>query len=217
MAYRETSRIRERKQITRQAILTNALRLLNESGFSGIQMATLARQCQLATGTLYRYFSSKEALCTAVFEHATIIEINRVAAQLQQPHKGVPERIADALMTFAKRALRAPVAAWALIAEPVDPAVSAARLRYREQYATLFAQAIDEGIVERSLPQQNSTLSSHALVGAIAEALIGPLAQQNQYQPWQAISASVQFCLQAITATPYTIICPQQELSHEQR
>lgn len=211
MAYRETSRVRERKQATRQAILNNALRMLNESGFSGLQMAVLARQCQLATGTLYRYFSSKEALCTAVFEYATDIEVGRVAAQLQQPQLTAPERIAAALTTFAKRALRAPIAAWALIAEPVEPAVNHARLRYREQYATLFSRAIDDGIAQHSLPPQNSTLSSHALVGAIAEALIGPLAQQQPQHLNQTIAAAVQFCLQAITAKPYPTILPDQE------
>ena len=39
------------------------------------------------------------------------------------------------LATFARRALRNPRLAWALIAEPVDPLVDAERLAYRERYA----------------------------------------------------------------------------------
>src|SRR5690606_37104973 len=157
-------------------------------------------------GTLYRYFANKESLCTAVFEHATNIEISQVQQQLTASETPIPERIAKALTTFAKRALRAPVTAWALIAEPVEPAVIAARLNYRERYADLFAKAIDQGINEQSLPPQNSALSSRALVGAIAEALIGPLAHRNDLEPTLAILESVRFCLQAITARPYNCV-----------
>lgn len=203
MAYRETLRVRERKQATRSKILNTALVLLSEVGFGGLQMATLAQRSSLATGTLYRYFPSKQELCTAVFEHATEIEVAQVQHHLEAHHLNAAERIASALSAFAKRALRAPITAWALIAEPVEPAVVAARLRYRERYAGLFAQAIEQGIQDNTLPAQNSALSSRALVGAIAEALIGPLAHNADLDPDQAITASVRFCLQAITAANY--------------
>ncbi|SFR39117.1 transcriptional regulator, TetR family [Pseudidiomarina maritima] len=203
MAYRETLRVRERKLATRKNILTNALILLNEVGFAGLQMATLAQRSTIATGTLYRYFPSKEDLCTAVFEHATEIEVAQVQQHLETAELSAAERIAAALTAFAKRALRAPITAWALIAEPVEPAVVAARLRYRERYAGLFAQAIEQGIRENTLPPQDSALSSRALVGAIAEALVGPLAHKTEFDPNQAITDSVRFCLQAITAKNY--------------
>jgi AcrR family transcriptional regulator len=203
MAYRETSRVRERKLATRTNILANALILLNEVGFAGLQMATLAQRSTVATGTLYRYFPSKDDLCTAVFEHATEIEVAQVQQHLEAAELSAAERIAAALTAFAKRALRAPITAWALIAEPVEPAVVAARLRYRERYAGLFAQAIEQGIRENTLPPQDSALSSRALVGAIAEALIGPLAHKTEFDPNQAITHSVRFCLQAITAKNY--------------
>ena len=40
------------------------------------------------------------------------------------------------------RALAEPVRAYALIAEPVDPAVEAERLTFRRAYADLFARAL---------------------------------------------------------------------------
>ncbi len=43
-------------------------------------------------------------------------------------------RIAAAVETFARRALRGRRLAWALIAEPVDPAVEAERLVFRRAY-----------------------------------------------------------------------------------
>lgn len=203
MAYRETTRMQQRKQATRNTIIEQSLKLLGESGFAGMQMAVIAQRANLATGTVYRYFSSKEVLCETLFEYATKIEVQQVEAQLQHKEATASERISDALTTFAKRALRAPTTAWALIAEPVDPIVVAARLKYRERYAQLFEQAIKQGMIDGSLPQQNSALASRALVGAIAEALIGPLARQAQQEHQQSISDSVRFCLQAITARPW--------------
>ncbi|WP_411358296.1 TetR/AcrR family transcriptional regulator [Pseudidiomarina salilacus] len=203
MAYRETNRVRERKQATQEAILQSALQLLNQAGFAGLQMVLIARNAKVATGTVYRYFPSKEQLCAAVFKHATEIEIAQVEQHLKVHQQAADQRIATALTTFARRALRAPVTAWALIAEPVDPAVVGARLLYRERYANLFALAIDEGIRAGIFPAQDSALSSRALVGAIAEALIGPLATKANENPEVAIGQSIQFCLQALTAKPF--------------
>src|SRR5690554_4374365 len=64
----------------------------------------------------------------------------------------------------------------ALIAEPVDPKVEEERLIYRKAYADLFEQAIRDGIGEGSIPEQNTRLTATCLVGAISEALVGPLA-----------------------------------------
>ncbi|UUN14637.1 MULTISPECIES: TetR/AcrR family transcriptional regulator [Idiomarina] len=215
MAYRETSKIRERKQATHSTIVSHALAMLNEVGFSGLQMAALANRCGLATGTLYRYFPSKEDLCTVLFAHATDIEIAQVEQHLSSTTDTASERIAAALSTFAKRALRAPITAWALIAEPVAPAVIAARLHYRERYAQLFANAIEQGVATGELPAQDSSLSSRALVGAIAEALIGPLAKTEQLDAHAAVQTSVAFCMQAISARPWPSAHLASSITHK--
>ena len=59
------------------------------------------------------------------------------------------------LATFARRALRNPRLAWALIAEPVDPRVDAERLAYRARYAELIAAGLAAGIEAGELPEQN--------------------------------------------------------------
>ena len=68
---------------------------------------------------------------------------------------------------FARRALAGRRMAWALIAEPVDPAVEAERLVFRRAYADVFRARLD------GHPQPD--LVAAALVGALAEALVGPL------------------------------------------
>ena len=85
------------------------------------------------------------------------------------------KRVADGLETFARRALRARRLAFALIAEPVDPLIEAERLAFRRAYRDGVAELIDDGIASGELPGQDSQLSAAALVGATAEAMVGPL------------------------------------------
>ncbi|RUO25467.1 TetR/AcrR family transcriptional regulator [Aliidiomarina minuta] len=203
MAYRETEKVRNRKAATREQVLQCALVLVAQSGFSGIQMTQLAKQAKLATGTLYRYFPSKESLFAEVFKRATEIEVARVERALQQTSGEAPDRIEEALRVFARRALKAPNLAWALIAEPVQAEVDQQRLEYRMRYARLFADAIQQGIDEGSLPLQRSMLSSTAMVGAIAEALIGPLAKVSREMmvpanQQQIIDDILRFCIHGI-------------------
>lgn len=211
MAYRETEKVRNRKAKTFDSILVTALYMVAEHGFSAVQMAELAKRAGVATGTLYRYFPSKEALCTEVFQRATEVEVSKVQHALEQTAGHGAERIAAALIVFAERALRAPTMAWALIAEPVDPLVDHARLDYRQRYARLFELAIHDGIRDGSLPEQNAQFASTALVGCIAESLVGPLAPARQGDDTNALNSAqiiapiLRFCLQGLTASPYEV------------
>ena len=54
-------------------------------------------------------------------------------------------RLAEGLRRFAARAWSSQRLAFALIAEPVDPEVDEQRLRYREAYAALFVELLEEG------------------------------------------------------------------------
>jgi hypothetical protein len=90
---------------------------------------------------------------------------------------GTPaERAAAVVETFAGRALKAPRLAYALLAEPVDPGVEQLRLEYRAQFREVVAAVVAEGVRAGELPPQNATVVASAMVGAIAEALVGPLA-----------------------------------------
>ena len=47
-----------------------------------------------------------------------------------------------------RRAQAAPTLAWSLIAEPVDPAVDAERLVYRQRYAELYQHLLSDGVAQ---------------------------------------------------------------------
>ncbi len=111
-----------------------------------------------------------------------------------------PERIAVGVETFARRALRARRFAWALLAEPVDPGVEAERLAFRRDYRDLLATVLREGFAAGELPEQDSDLVAAALVGAIGEALVGPLSTPAaaEADAEATITSLVEFCERAI-------------------
>lgn len=163
-----------RKDARRRQLFCTAETLVREGGFAALTMQALAGRAQVSVGTLYRYFKNKDELSVAVFTQATERELQALRACAEQPST-VQKRLQKMVVVFAERAQSAPVLARALIAEPVDPEVDKARLVYRRHYADIFQKLLREGMENKELPQQSVALTATAIVGAIAEAVAGPL------------------------------------------
>lgn len=205
MAYRETEKMRQRKAQVRQRIIDSASQCVASGGFRNAPISRVAALAGVATGTVYRHFESRADLFAEIFRNATQREVDKVAEALNRPGRAAA-RLEAALRQFARRALRAPTMAWALIAEPVDPKLEEERLRYRSAYAGMLEQAIREGMEAGELPPQDARLSSTCLVGAIAESLAGPLAParsgeaaRNPINNNQLVDTLMHFCMQGLT------------------
>jgi AcrR family transcriptional regulator len=200
VAYRPTERTEARRTAARDRIVRAALELVARGGYREAQVAPVARRAGVATGTVYRHFPSKADLLTEVFRVASQREVDAVAAATAAPGATAPDRIAAAVETFARRALRGRRLAWALLAEPVDPAVEAERLQFRRAYAEVFAAAVRDGIAAGELPDQDAAFTATALVGAIGEALVGPLSPTGAEADADALVANlITFSLRSIT------------------
>jgi AcrR family transcriptional regulator len=57
------------KSDKRTALLDAALEVFSEHGVDGVAVPEISRRAGVATGTIYRYFPSKEALVNAVYRH----------------------------------------------------------------------------------------------------------------------------------------------------
>ncbi|MFZ0088172.1 MAG: TetR/AcrR family transcriptional regulator, partial [Solirubrobacteraceae bacterium] len=165
--------------------LAAARALIEDGGYGAASVIAIAERTGVAAGTLYRHFASKEELFVEVFRAVCAREeraMRHAEAQLPESAPTV-ERLQTALATFARRALRNPRLAWALIAEPVDPQVDAERIAYRARYAELIASGLTRGITAGELPAQNVGLTAAALVGGCGEALVGPLSPLAAMEP----------------------------------
>lgn len=202
MPYRPTERTEARRAAARERIIKAALELIAAGGYRSATVAAVASRAGVATGTVYRHFPSKAELFAEVFRRASQREVDATIAAAHERGGSTTERIAAAVETFARRALRGRRLAWALIAEPVDPAVEAERLVYRRAYRDGFAALLSEGVAAGELAPHNVELTAAALVGALAEALVGPLAPVGRVgDPDALIADLVGFCIRSISTT----------------
>jgi AcrR family transcriptional regulator len=193
--YRPTERTEARKAATRGAIVAAAMDQLADGGYASASVQAVADRAGVATGTVYRHFPSKSELLAEVFRLASGREL-AVLAEFAHSDGPPVERIAAAVEAFARRALAGPTRAWALIAEPVDPAVEAERLIFRRGYRDTFAAVLEEGVAEGDIEPHDSRTLAAALVGAIGETLVGPLAEHERSD--ELVQSIVTFCVSAI-------------------
>ena len=197
MAYRRTPRVQARLDAQREALLGAAQDVLAEGGYANCTVANVAARAGIATGSVYAHFADKSALLTDVFRAAVGREVAAVRAaadrvdtdRVDTEQRGTERlgtasaQVAAVVETFAARALKQPLRAYALLVEPVDPAVDALRLEFRLAYRDVLATAVRRGVATGELPPQHPDVVAAALVGAIGESLVGPLAAARRHDP----------------------------------
>jgi AcrR family transcriptional regulator len=199
MPYRPTERTEARKAATREAIVAAAIDQLAAGGYASASIANVAGRAGIATGTVYRHFDSKADLFAEAFRRAARRELDAFSGATADDGRSTVERLGAALETWARRALAEPQRAYALLAEPVDPGVEAERLEFRRGYRDVLARTLEDGIARGELAPHDTQTFSAALIGATAEALIGPLSTQPRPGGDEALIASlISFCARAL-------------------
>lgn len=201
MAYRSTEKTEAHRAKIRLRILDAAQARVLAGGFSNVSVNLVAADAGIATGTMYRHFKGKTELCTELFRSASQYEVDLVQKGVEG--KGEPRlRLQHTTQMFVSRAVKGRHLAYALIAEPLDPALEHERLRFRQAYAELFQKLVEEGIAYGDFVLQNPAITATALVGVMAEALVGPLAPSSdalsEQQQKMLTSEISQFCLRAV-------------------
>ncbi|WP_339490185.1 TetR/AcrR family transcriptional regulator [Pseudomonas sp. EL_65y_Pfl2_R95] len=208
MAYRTSALRIDRDNALRGRILRCAQARVTEAGFAALTMQALAEDVGIATGSLYRHFRNKGELAAEVFALASQREVDAMALALHAP-LSAPKRLAAGLTQFATRAWHSRRLAYALIAEPVDPEVDEQRLLFRQAYAELLVEVLEQGIASGHFRPQHTQLSAACLVGAIAESLVGPLSPsacaarargQDALALGDITADLIAFCLSAVGA-----------------
>ncbi len=185
---------------TRERLVKAARGLLEDGGYAAASVQAIADRVGVSAGALYRHFPSKAELFVEVFRDAAKRDL--AAVDEAASSGGCVERLEAAVAAHARRALRRRRLAWALLHEPVDPLVDAERLVYRRTYCRHMAGLLRQGIAAGEIPDQNVELSAAAVVGAIAESLVGPLSPvAGQIAAEQDIIATlVRFCRRSVGA-----------------
>lgn len=213
MAYRATAATRASAQAKRTSMLDAARALVAASGFSGATVAAIAADSGVSVGSVYSYFDNREALLAEIFRDAAEYEFAQVQRAVDAAGDDPAVRMAAFIDTFADRALRGRRLAWSLIFEPVTPAVEVERLRLRAGYRGLGEQIIGDGVAAGLFAAQDVPVVAGAVMGAVAESLVGaltpgldpdvPLTEAASAADRRALVATITtFCFRALGAGP---------------
>jgi AcrR family transcriptional regulator len=175
MPYRRTENVVRRLAQREDTILAAATAIAADAGMGAVHIAAVAARANIAAGTVYRYFPSKNDLVAELVAAVAEREIGAMRAAADAA-PGPLSALAAAIVTFAARALAGRRLAWAVIAESVDADVDTARLDFRQSLAAELAVRIRAAIAGGHLPDQDADVAAPAIVGVLLEGLIGPLA-----------------------------------------
>jgi AcrR family transcriptional regulator len=90
------------QQARRQRVVDAAMSLALDGGYEAVQMRDVAARADVAMGTVYRYFTSKDHLLAAALVH-WVEQLDARLSQLPARGDAAAERVVDVL----DRALRA--------------------------------------------------------------------------------------------------------------
>jgi len=178
--YRQTASHRAALARRRQTLVEAARTIVTRDGFGAASVRAITAAAGVSPGTLYGYFGTLDELLAQVFREAATVELQAVREAVDQAPDSAAARLVALVDTFAGRAGRAARFAWALLAEPVSPLIDAERLTFHRAYADTLARIVADGVATGELPPQDPQVTGPSLVGAIAEALIGPLSPLRQ-------------------------------------
>ncbi|HXZ21202.1 MAG TPA: TetR/AcrR family transcriptional regulator [Pseudolabrys sp.] len=199
MPYRRTENVVRRLAEREQTILDAAQSIAAEGGMGAVQIAAVAQRADIAAGTVYRYFPSKTDLIADVISVAAERELAAMRAAADTA-PGPLSALAACIATFAARALHERRFAWAVIAEPVDANIDGLRLAFRRRLATELETRIRTALAGDHLPDQDARISAPAIVGALMEGLLGPLAPRVPADPGAVREAVQTITLLALRA-----------------
>lgn len=168
-----------------------------EQGMAAVQIAPVAARAEIAAGTVYRYFPSKAELISELISDISREQLDRVQ-RAADAAPGPLSALAAAVTTIAIDALSHRKLAWGILAEPIDVDVVTARIDSRKAIVTEIEQRIAAAERAGHLPPQDAAITAAALIGALHEALVGPLAPDHLDDPAKLRDAVQTLALMAL-------------------
>jgi AcrR family transcriptional regulator len=200
MVYRKTSRVRAQLADKRGRILSAARHLVSAGGFGEASIDSIAAHAGVATGTVYRYFASKNELLAEVVRDASHYELEIIKA-VRASRASAREKLSKAIEAFMMRAIRGRRLAYVLVVEPMNSGVGEVRLHYRRALIAVIAQIIAEGVRTHEWPRQDPQVAAAAVAGAMVENLVPILcsdAASTSRRAPRTIKRVTSFCLHAL-------------------
>ena len=135
----------------RERVIAAANDLASEGGYEAVQMRDVAAKADVALGTLYRYFPSKDHLLIAALAEQVSTLQTRLA---QKPPRGTSaaDRVVDVLRRASRALEREPRLTAALVTalSSADPSVAEAKQEVNDILGSVIADAVDHDALAQS-------------------------------------------------------------------
>jgi len=132
----------------RERVIAAAVELASDGGYEAVQMRDVAARADVALGTLYRYFPSKDHLLIAALAEQVATLQRRLA---QKPPRGpsAADRVVDVLRRASRALEREPRLTAALVTalSSADPSVAEAKQEVNDILASVIADAVDHDVL----------------------------------------------------------------------
>jgi AcrR family transcriptional regulator len=128
----------------RERVVGAAVDLASDGGYEAVQMRDVAARADVALGTLYRYFPSKDHLLIAALAEQ-VSTLQRRLAQ-KPPQGGTPaDRVVDVLRRASRALEREPRLTAALVTalSSPDPSVAESKQEVYDILGSVIADAVD--------------------------------------------------------------------------
>lgn len=195
-------RVVKKPEERRSDIIDAACQMFLAKGYDNTTMRDVMRHLQIAKGTIYHYFSSKEELLDAVVESVTENEVRRLKDAMTNVEGNALERLEQLILKSANR--HGEDDHDAILEHLHKPANAGMHIRLLARvvtlqaplYAELFSQGCKEGIFSTDRPLECAEL----LLGSIqflTDVGIYPWTQDQLDRRWQAFPQLIENQLRA--------------------
>ena len=166
----EAPRLTPKQAARRARVITAALTLAAEGGYDAVQMREVSQSADVALGTIYRYFESKDHLLAAAWVEWTA-QLERRLAKAPLPEQSTSEQTVALLRRACEAIERQPRLTAALVKSlsSSDPGVSESTRQVRDQIDVMMSGILEhldadvrEGILAIIRHVWNSTLVAWA-------------------------------------------------------
>lgn len=150
-----------------EAIFDATLKLTSTVGIAGLKMSQIAKEAQIASGTLYIYFESKEELLNSLYSHLIAQGTLRKIPQLSKlPVKEQLAKLWESTLTF-----RVDNHSKIVFLEQflVSPFISKEAKKQTRQFTDHIKKLMDKGKEEGLIKNMKSSILFACLAGSVRE------------------------------------------------
>lgn len=148
----------------KQAIYESTLRLIKEFGFHGTPMSQIAQEADVAIGTIYHYFTSKDELIIELFRYC-MENIQRATFKKDEQEMPYPERFASIWINLVNFYIQYP-AVFSFVEQffssPYVKAKSSVCLQDE------LSKFLKQGVEENHIKKLDINIISSAFIGTVA-------------------------------------------------